>query len=62
MKDRRAPYEAKEVAGQYRVLERAVKINKNTKFRVRCLKCNGVMYRFSNKFEKNHRDCAGVLQ
>lgn len=48
-------------AGQYKILEAVRRVGKNTKFRVECLECHAVMFRYANKFRLGHFNCASEL-
>lgn len=49
-----------DVVGNYRITERFRKIGKNTKYKVVCTLCGRPMFRYSNKFKLNHRDCPAI--
>ena len=53
-------YQKGDIKGQYMILEAVRRVGKNIKFRVRCLKCQGVMFRYANKFGLSHKDCVDV--
>ena len=50
-------YQKGTVKGQYTILEAVRRVGKNTKFRVECLNCHGVMFRYANKFKLPHKNC-----
>lgn len=49
--------EVGDIIGHYEILERLDVSGKNSKFRVKCTKCNAVMFRYANKFKADHWDC-----
>ena len=55
-------YQKGSIKGNYKVLEAIRRVGKNTKFRVECIHCHGVMFRYANKFKLKHANCIAELE
>lgn len=55
-------YQPGTVKGNYKILEAVRRVGKNTKFRVECINCHAVMFRYANKFKLKHSNCAYELR
>jgi len=50
--------EVGDIKGQYKILERVrERTGKNAKFKVECVECGDLLYRYSNRFNLAHQNC-----
>lgn len=56
----RTQHEVGDIVGHYEITDRFKKVGKNTKYRVICKLCGAPMFRYSNRFKTNHKDCPAI--